>query len=438
MRSTMMSVSLVTLVLGAVACGSPDASTLYSAPYESAGNGPGHDAGSHAQSNADAGSASGDEPDAAAQADPPPPPPPTQKYPAPHQGMGQSVSLGGPLLRQPHVYVITFNNDPNRATVETFMSALGQTSYWTTVTDGYDVGAMTSTPLRLNANAPASTDDPSIATMIAQNISKGAFPAPDANSLYAVFYPNTTQVTEGSSVLCQGVGGYHSEAVVNNKPFAYTVLPRCGGMDVLTSVVAHELLEAVTDPLPFSNPAHYLPDADHMVLAAFLGGEVGDLCQFETVLNVTPAGFPHALQRIWNNKAAAAGHDPCQPAASARPYFNAAPLLTDDVSISIYDGKVHTTKGIKATVGQQKTIEIDLFSDGPTGPWTVEALDAEQQPGGPATVELTLDKTTGKNGDKLHLTVKPLSRVASIGGVAFFLKSTLGADIYWSYGFIGN
>jgi hypothetical protein len=47
-------------------------------------------------------------------------------------------------------------------------------------------------------------------------------------------------------------------------------------------------------------------------------------------------------------------------------------------------------KGVKIPVGQSKTIELDLFSDGDTGgPWLVDVKDySAQQPGQPLAAEL--------------------------------------------------
>ena len=81
------------------------------------------------------------------------------------------------------------------------------------------------------------------------------------------------------------------------------------------------------------------------------------------------------MQRTWSNKAAPAGHDPCVPALPGEVYFNAAPVLNDNITVDVI-GQTSRCKGVKIAVGETKTIEIDLFSDAATGgPWTVAVQD---------------------------------------------------------------
>jgi hypothetical protein len=133
------------------------------------------------------------------------------------------------------------------------------------------------------------------------------------------------------------------------------------------------------------------------------------------------------------------------PAPSDRAYFNAAPVLDDDVSIG---GTLHwtgTTKGVHIPAGQSRTIEVDLFSTGPTsGPWHVEATDWGTDPDvcgssscGAPDLQLALDQNMGGNGDKLNLTITAL-RAGAHGGSRFLLKSRLaGYTTYW-VGYVGN
>ena len=58
-------------------------------------------------------------------------------------------------------------------------------------------------------------------------------------------------------------------------------------------------------------------------------------------------------------------------------------------------------------VGQSKTIEVDVFSFEPTADVTIAARQSIEV--SPPTLQFTWDKTTGHNGDKLHLTIKSVS-----------------------------
>jgi hypothetical protein len=129
---------------------------------------------------------------------------------------------------------------------------------------------------------------------------------------------------------------------------------------------------------------------------------------------------------MWSNKAAAASHDPCVP-HGASPYFNAAAVLPDVVAVNDPSEPTFTTDGIKIPVGGSATIALQLYSDGPTsGPMHVQALDvASQFYGEAAELSLSLDKTTGVNGDTIQLTIKVLK--AGTGGVEpFWIQTQVG------------
>jgi hypothetical protein len=93
-----------------------------------------------------------------------------------------------------------------------------------------------------------------------------------------------------------------------------------------------------------------------------------------------------------------------------------------------------TVPGVKVAVGASVTIDVQLFSDGPTsGPFTVAA--AESLNG--ATLAFTWDKTSGQNGDVLHLTIKALV-AAPAGGTTFELTSSLGTATSQWIGAVAN
>ena len=143
------------------------------------------------------------------------------------------------------------------------------------------------------------------------------------------------------------------------------------------------------------------------------------------------------MQRVWSNKAAAAGHDPCQP-QGASPYFNSAPVLGDKIPVVGSPLGSFTTKGVKIPVGTSKTIELDLYSDAPTsGPWKISVMDASVFFGGSPSLSFTLDKTEGKNGDKVNLTIKALAK-SSLGASPFWIQNDLGGVSTVWIGLVGN
>ncbi len=157
--------------------------------------------------------------------------------------------------------------------------------------------------------------------------------------------------------------------------------------------------------------------------------------QFPNVWNQYP-DLPYTVQSIWSNANAKAGHDPCQPSI-APVYFNAAPVMNDTITVSVF-GQSTVVKGVKIPVGMSATIDVELFSDGPTsGPWSVGAKDAAALLGGTADLSLSLDKDTGVNGDKLKLTIKVMT-AGKHNTEMFYLTSKLGSSENIWVGIVGN
>jgi hypothetical protein len=75
-----------------------------------------------------------------------------------------------------------------------------------------------------------------------------------------------------------------------------------------------------------------------------------------------------------------------------------------------------------------------MFSDGDTGgPWTVSAYDVLATYYGSYGLKPTMtfdwDRTTGQNGEKLHLTITVTGNSPIAGAHAFMIKSQLGPRI---------
>lgn len=348
----------------------------------------------------------------------------TSAYPAAFPDPPQVVSFGGSTLAAPKIYPVFFAND-DAATVASltdFTQKIGATPYWTATTSEYGVGPATGgAAIKIATAAPATIDDSAIQQFLAtQFMTNPAFPAPDANTLVILYYPAGTSITLQGAKSCQVFGGYHQDTVVKGVSIAYAVVPRCGNLDETTGDASHELVEAATDPRPTTNPAYAQVDDSDILWELFVGGgETGDLCaQFPAVFTKF-SPFPYTVQRTWSNKAIKAGHDPCQPELPGEVFFNAAPVLPDMAQVNI-QGQPVTVRSVKIPVGGMKTIPINLYSEGPTAPWTVSVSDLSQSFGG--QLSLSLDKTTGQNGDVLQLTIQVIK--AGQGNVeAFLVKS---------------
>ncbi len=367
-------------------------------------------------------------------------------YPADHPPMPKAVTKGGPVMTAPKLVPISFQGDPLESSLDNFVTQLvAAKAYWAGAVSEYGVGELTATaPMHLAETPPASLSDTDVQTWLTAKIKAGnGFPQPDGNTLYVVYYPTGTDVTMGGGSLCSDYQGYHGDYLMDGTTeVIYTVVGRCppqgqaSAMDQVSAEASHEFVEAATDPYPNNKPAY--TDIDDKAWAILAGGEIGDVCAYFPDSFYRPTGVDNLVQRVWSNASAAAGHGPCEPDAPS-PYFNSAPVLPDTISVIGSPIGSFQNRGVKIPIGQSKTIELDLYSDGPTsGPWTVKALDLSSAFfGGAAALSFTFDQSQGQNGDKLNLTIKALAK-SSFGASPFWIESTLGTSKTYWLGLVGN
>lgn len=435
-----------------VACGSTSATNSPLANDSGAPDVVSSDAGEHdAHVGGDAGKDSGAD---AGEAGP--------GYPAAHPPMPQVPNMGGPVLKAPKFVVITFAGDTLAPQIDDFASKVASsTTYWSGTTSEYGVGPVASVVDISVAETPAAMlADGDVRTWLAGKLTGpeagtlegGApWPQPDANTIYMIYYPSNVTITQAAGTSCNAFYGYHDDFAFSAGGYvSYSVIARCApfpgtsAIDSIAAIASHEFVEAATDPQPTDHPAYLQPDADHAAWSFLGGGELGDMCASFGNVFYKPSDLPYLVQRTWSNKSAAASLDPCEPAGVV-PYFNAAPVLNDSVTV----GGV-ATKGVKIAAGATGTVSVDLYSSAPTsGPWSVQAVDGLSylsMGGAPAELQLsfaggTSDTTTGKNGDKLTLNIKVLTADSS-GGELFLLVNTLGTGMnapqtYW-VGLVGQ
>jgi hypothetical protein len=355
-------------------------------------------------------------------------------YPAPHPAAPTVLNQGGPTLTAPVIVPVFFANDDPAvvAKLQTFLTQVGPSDYWTQAGAAYGITAPTLLPAIQSADTPTGTiDDTDIVTWLSGKLNSDdpAFPKPVAGTVFTIFYPAGVSVTEGGGASCTGFLGYHEsltlDAAHGNQGVSYAVVVRCSSaIASLTQTTSHELFEAATDPFPTTTPAYEQLDDDHLLWELVVGAEVGDLCDVSPSFG-TFTGIDEPVQRIWSNPEAAASHDPCVPHAAGQVYFAAVPVLTDDVVTDVLGTSAHT-KVAAVDVGASKTIDVALFSDASTGgDWHVSVLDAKAAAGQSPLLSLALDKSTGTNGDTLHLTIKALA-AGLYGYELFFVLSSNG------------
>ena len=388
-------------------------------------------------------------------------------YPAPHPPMPQVQSQMGPVMTAPQLVPISFQGDPLAGPIDTFIAQLvANSSYWSGATAEYGVGPLTSLPPQHVAEAaPGAITDAQIQDWLTSKILSGAFPRPDGNKVYVIFYPKESAITNEAGTSCQepGFNAYHGDYVLvgngSAAPVSYVVVGRCPppvpsatDMDMVSGEASHEIIEVGTDPRPTGRPAYNQIDPDDVAWALIAGPEVGDLCAGVPEAFYRPTGFDTLVQRVWSNAAAAASHDPCQP-QGASPYFNSAAVLPDMIQIPDARGLLMQTKGVQIPVGSERDVEIDLYSDAPTsGPWILFAQDVSNSVGAtaatlsftfrnpvpcPASLGAGASCGQGQNGDKLHLSVKALAK-SPLGASPFWILSKLDTHYAVWTGLVGN
>ncbi len=369
--------------------------------------GPGHDAGT---ADASSGSSSGGASEAGA-----------PFAPAAHPPFFQLVSGGGPVLASPVVQPIFFSDYDLTTQVSTMLQGLASAklangdSWFSGAVAEYGVGALTVLPpIKLTVSAPTTDTNP--ASFLQSQMSTTPFANVTSSTILTLFYPSNTPLQGSCAAQQYGYGGYHDSFQGSKGEQPYAVISECanfGGLastlDMVTVAASHEIIEASTDPYPQSNPAYVGVDGSGagFAMSALLQGnaEDGDLCAINDGFGRGDSSYPFLLSRGWSNMAAAAGNlDPCQPdVLTGQPFVGAYPNMPDTVNLQGQSGP-----GVVIPVGQSKTIEVGLFTFEPTAAFTVVARQAVEV--NPPTLTFSWDKTTGSNGDTLHLTITSVSQ----------------------------
>jgi hypothetical protein len=378
------------------------------------------------------------------------------EYPAPHPAAPQVVT-GGVIDSHPKIVSVSFAGDPLEADIDTFAAAIGTTTYWGDRTKEYGIAPLSPVGRIHDPTVwPASTDDSQIqAWLIGQLDDPDAgWPAADKDTIFALYFPPGVSITNHSQGLPASCGtptaptwhGYHDNVTLpGGQLVPYAIISRCDsipedpsatGIQYVSAVTSHEVIEAITDPfVTIGQLGYFGTDPDHLAFELATGAELGDMCALVGNAFYTPPDFPYVVQRIWSNSVARTGHDPCLPEPAGQVYFNSVPVLPDTIRVpSIYGVGRQTSKGVKIPKGQKGTVEVDLFSEAPTpGPWTVRAFETD----GASDLSFSFDKSTGQNGDKLKLTIT-VAETSVQGAEAFIIVSTLGTQLSFWAGFVGN
>jgi hypothetical protein len=338
--------------------------------------------------------------------------------------------------------------------------AIGGSSYWKATTAPYGVGVATggdANHVHMRQSLPSTLSYTDLANYVTAAAAASAadagaedaggldgggadgganprWPAPtlssgNAQTIYSLFIPASITVTDpgsGVSFCDEGGLGYHDNVMVGANPVAYSITLECASQTLpdLEETLAHELVEAATDPYPSTTTLGYVGfDPDHLswdLFTGFAGDELADVCQSwadSYYQEATP--FPYWVQRSWSNANATAGHDPCAPVPSG-PYEGLTLFPSEEVTTTANLTSLglsnETTRAFVAKVGQTVTFHVGFYSDAKTnGPWTIAydfpattaLYDASGNPLGNGAATVSIDRTSGVNGEKAAVSVTP-------------------------------
>ena len=331
----------------------------------------------------------------------------SERLPTPAATTRTMQYFGGPVIGNPKVYVVWWGSAASinavltaaRGGIADFYAGVTNSSYldWlneydTNITTqsgshagmpgtGQHIGRGNLAGIRTLSPVPAgNVTDSQIQATLDQALTAGTLPQPDANTIYAIYFPRSVTITLDGSRSCSAFGGYHESTVETTRHNAYyIVVPDCGSsFRSFTIVSAHELVEATTDaqPTPGSNPN--FPQAWNNAS----GSEVGDLCE-GTSGSVTTALGTFTAQGIWDEvshgcpvfRANASDFNVSFATPSAT--LAAGGQITSTVRTATARGTAQTlTLSVTAPPGVTATISPTQVTSGATATLTVSASSA--------------------------------------------------------------
>jgi hypothetical protein len=240
------------------------------------------------------------------------------------------VNHGGPTMSHVRLVTVTFGVDPDRAALEGYGAWIASSSWLRTVGHDYGVtGGESLGGVALPDLTTATVDDATLRGLLLDGIASGSVPRPADGDFGSVLYALHVQghsVTDGSSVSCTDFIGYHASARrIGLAEVAYAVIVECATpmdfvgrpVDWREQTLAHELIEAATDPFPARG--YHMRDPNDPW--NFGGGEVADLCDLVVPGGAVEVESGRWAVRVWSNSIAATGMgDPCIPSVGGQSY----------------------------------------------------------------------------------------------------------------------
>jgi hypothetical protein len=289
--------------------------------------------------------------------------------PAPHPGYPQLPSAGT-VTKNPKIVTVVAPSDTLASDLTGFGDALVASNWWKVIAGEYGLGTATHVKIT-GGTMPALVTGSQMRQYIQSAITGHAEAQPNGHTIYILYLPKGTNDVNpvngrtNDANCSEQYGGYHQPYGQSGDSWGFA--RRCptqgtglSELQSLTVAGSHEVIESATDPsYPTRGYSFGQATSKGNIWEALPGGgEVGDLCNEETMTE----GI-YTFTRVWSNAAAASSADPCAP--SVTPYFNAAPTkLTQD-------GWYDATNGTA-------TIDITAYSTVRTNDWYQYAVGTSQ------------------------------------------------------------
>jgi len=328
---------------------------------------------------------------------------------APHAPFPQLPDQGGPTLDKVHIVSVSYAGTKYATELGAFGDWLVTSTWFTGRGAEYGVGAGTHEQRLLSAAPPTTLSTSDAVSFITSRVMSGDLPAPTPETLYMLYVPPETALTdiEGG---CDGGNAYpsafHMSGTMGATTFQYAMVPICAqsSIDWIEGGAGHEIIETATDPLPLTKPAYQFAPGDPWIS---ITGEVADLC--EALPNATVDAFSVPL--VWSNAAAKKGDGwPCLPAPTT-PYFG----------VSAPDPEVTVAAGASTAV------TLSPWSSAPVDAWSVETYVQDVYPPSVSFVpKATLSTSVVQNGDPLTLSIDAPAGAAHGAEALVVLISTAG------------
>ena len=235
---------------------------------------------------------------------------------------------GGPVIYRPNVRMILWSGatplSPLTEALPSFYRSLLRSNYFDRLkpyqlgSASYGGGSVLKTKvIRPTSSAKSEMTEDEFQMELVRQIDAGALPKPKANEIWSIHIPVGLDVTLAGERVGGGVDTFHvcKDYLAEHNgfrlkdkhktPVIYLLIPECLGkggkapdLDFFTDSASHELIEAMTDPLPITEPAWVGPDAVGYV---HFPDEISDYCaDGNSDGTLTTPLHTYAVQGYWD------------------------------------------------------------------------------------------------------------------------------------------